>query len=43
MKNTFRYQKGRPRFMHDIHLAVAHNYSENLREEVKNRMQEKAS
>ncbi len=30
------------KFMHDIHVAVAKNYSENLREEVKKGMREKA-
>ena len=30
------------KFMHDIHVAVARNYSENLREEVKKGMREKA-
>ena len=31
------------KFMHDIRLAMARNYSENLREEVKKGMSEKAS
>jgi site-specific DNA recombinase len=35
--------KSQIKFMHDIRLAVARNYSENLREEVKKGMQEKAS
>jgi DNA invertase Pin-like site-specific DNA recombinase len=35
--------KSQTKFMHDIHLAVARNYSENLREEVRKGMQEKAS
>jgi site-specific DNA recombinase len=35
--------KSQDRFMHDIRLAVAKNYSENLREEVNKGMYEKAS
>ena len=35
--------KSQVKFMHDIRLAVARNYSENLREEVKKGMQEKAA
>ena len=35
--------KSQVKFMHDIRLAVARNYSENLREEVKKGMAEKAS
>ena len=34
--------KSQVKFMHDIRLAMARNYSENLREEVKKGMQEKA-
>jgi site-specific DNA recombinase len=34
--------KSQVKFMHDIRLAIARNYSENLREEVKKGMQEKA-
>ena len=35
--------KSQVKFMHDIRLAMARNYSENLREEVKKGMNEKAS
>ena len=35
--------KSQVKFMHDIRLAMARNYSENLREEVKKGMSEKAS
>lgn len=35
--------KSQVKFMHDIRLAMARNYSENLREEVKKGMAEKAS
>ena len=35
--------KSNVKFMHDVRLAMARNYSENLREEVKKGMQEKAS
>jgi DNA invertase Pin-like site-specific DNA recombinase len=35
--------KSQVKFMHDIRLAMARNYSENLREEVKKGMEEKAS
>src|SRR5216683_1077057 len=35
--------KSQTRMIHGIHLVVARNYSENLREEVKKGMQEKAS
>jgi DNA invertase Pin-like site-specific DNA recombinase len=35
--------KSQIKFMHDIRLAMARNYSENLREEVKKGMSEKAS
>jgi site-specific DNA recombinase len=35
--------KSQVKFMHDIHLAMGRNYSENLREEVKKGMCEKAS
>jgi len=35
--------KSQAKFIHDIHLAVAKNYSENLKEEVKKGMKEKAS
>ena len=35
--------KSQVKFMHDIRLAVARNYSENLREESKKGMQEKAA
>ena len=35
--------KSQVKFMHDIRLAMARNYSENLREEVKKGMCEKAS
>ena len=35
--------KSNVRLMHDVRLAIARNYSENLREEVKKGMQEKAS
>ncbi len=34
--------RSQDKFMHDIHVAVAKNYSENLREEVKKGMREKA-
>jgi site-specific DNA recombinase len=34
--------RSQDKFMHDIHVAVARNYSENLREEVKKGMKEKA-
>ncbi len=33
--------RSQDKFMHDIHVAVARNYSENLREEVKKGMREK--
>src|ERR1019366_86849 len=35
--------KSQVKLMHDIRLAIARNYSENLREEVKKGMSEKAS
>ena len=38
-----RNSKSNERLMHDVRLAIARNYSENLREEVKKGMQEKAS
>jgi DNA invertase Pin-like site-specific DNA recombinase len=38
-----RDSKSQVKFMHDIRLAVARNYSENLREEVNKGMYEKAS
>jgi site-specific DNA recombinase len=34
--------RSQDKFMHDIHVAVAKNYSENLKEEVKKGMREKA-
>lgn len=34
--------RSQDKFMHDIHVAVARNYSENLKEEVKKGMREKA-
>jgi site-specific DNA recombinase len=34
--------RSQDKFMHDIHVAVAKHYSENLREEVKKGMREKA-
>ena len=37
-----RNSRSRDKFMHDIHVAVAKNYSENLKEEVKKGMREKA-
>ncbi|HZQ67203.1 MAG TPA: recombinase family protein [Terriglobales bacterium] len=37
-----RDSRSQDKFMHDIHVAVARNYSENLREEVKKGMREKA-
>ena len=36
-----KHSKSQIKFMHDIRLAVARNYSENLREEVKKGMQHK--
>jgi site-specific DNA recombinase len=37
-----KYSRSQDKFMHDIHVAVAKHYSENLREEVKKGMREKA-